>query len=672
MAAVNMNMFEAKIVTDNPSASRPSLMVLPLNLIAGIVSHVDKASDLSSLCQTCRVLNYMALPQLYKSLTLTSYDKIRYRGDEPEGWGSASPFSMGLNALITRPYASLVRSLTLRGEWREHEIEEHGRVGRVPDSSMMLNIAVRAAIDRMPALESFSWELNTKMLETVYIGLAQRPKLTSLTIRFPSNRHPRPTTVIPAMPHLRCLKVTDIDPLCYPDDISTLLLDSRKLRELKMHWSPRMRNAQEPSVVLHDYFRKCIAAKQPLKITRLAFQNLYARHVADAHFAFDQAVLQEVTMLNDAGGTEFSFIDNSWPAVPPPPNACLKTVRSDVLSKRHCDFLSLYPGLENLYCVSSDRDPAEQINNPRRPTATSSAILTPPINESILPITNLTTTTNGSSTPTTTTEGKSPTPSPATTSPQFSLTLRDSYLNTIFTHHGPRLRRLLLPSRWPLPATSIARLAHTCPHLEQLALAADVTGVDQLAVLLPFFRNLVALRLLIPTGPSGVSSGQLSTGAPPLRQLCGSIRTLAELVEQDDEFLTEKLSLAFADRNIYRTLRIVGMGSKAWELQEFYQVPAPSQASDRELQSESQSESQIESPEKPPPNQRPRGSPPSVLGKRARDRESEPPRGSRGDEKNCLPALSVLADASWRRRLRRVGWEVLKNWEVWALDTQEI
>ena len=112
----------------------------------------------------------MALPQLYTSLTLTSYDKIRYRGEQPEGIGSASPFTMGLNAVITRPYATLVRSITLRGDWKESDLEEHAQVGRVPDSSMLLNIAVRAAVDRMTNLESFSWELNTKMLDTVYSG----------------------------------------------------------------------------------------------------------------------------------------------------------------------------------------------------------------------------------------------------------------------------------------------------------------------------------------------------------------------------------------------------------------------------------------------------------------------------------------------------------------------
>lgn len=39
MAAVNQNMFDANIVTDRPGGT--SLMVLPLNLIAQIVSNVS-------------------------------------------------------------------------------------------------------------------------------------------------------------------------------------------------------------------------------------------------------------------------------------------------------------------------------------------------------------------------------------------------------------------------------------------------------------------------------------------------------------------------------------------------------------------------------------------------------------------------------------------------------
>lgn len=107
------------------------------------------------MCRTCRLLHYMAIPHLYRNISLTSYDRIRYRDELPEGWGNASPFSMGLNTLVTRAHASLVQSMALRGEWNEPELEEHSRVGRVPDSSMMLNISVRAALDRTKNIENF-------------------------------------------------------------------------------------------------------------------------------------------------------------------------------------------------------------------------------------------------------------------------------------------------------------------------------------------------------------------------------------------------------------------------------------------------------------------------------------------------------------------------------------
>ena len=97
----------------------------------------------------------MALPALYKNITLCSYNTIRYRDDRPEGLGSSSPFAMGLNALVTRDVAALVRSVTLQGQWKEHDLQEFSAAGRVPDDAMMLNIALRAAVDRCTGLESF-------------------------------------------------------------------------------------------------------------------------------------------------------------------------------------------------------------------------------------------------------------------------------------------------------------------------------------------------------------------------------------------------------------------------------------------------------------------------------------------------------------------------------------
>ena len=73
---------------------------------------------------------------------------------------------MGLNALVTRDVAGLVWSLALQGEWKEHDLEEFSAVGRVPDDAMMLNIAVRAAVDRCTGLESFKSAVSTPAWQT--------------------------------------------------------------------------------------------------------------------------------------------------------------------------------------------------------------------------------------------------------------------------------------------------------------------------------------------------------------------------------------------------------------------------------------------------------------------------------------------------------------------------
>ncbi|KAL5363387.1 hypothetical protein BJX96DRAFT_155623 [Aspergillus floccosus] len=700
MAAVNRNMFDASVTTENPREG--SLMALPLNLIAFIISHVDDPGDLARLCRTSRVLNYMALPQLYKSLTLTSYDKIRYRDEQPEGMGSASPFSMGLNALITRPYGSLVRSLTLRGDWREHDLEEHARVGRVPDSSMMLNIAVRAAVDKMPDLESFSWELNTKMLETVYLGLTQRPKLTSLTVRFPSSRHPRPTIVIPPMPHLRYLKITDIDPLCYPDDISTLLWKCRKLRELKMHWSPRMRNAQEPSVMLHDYFRKCVATRQPLAVKKIGLQNLYALHTEEFALAFDQHSVEDVTILNDISSVNAmnTFIDSTWPINPPNKGVKLKSVRQDAISRRHSEFLKGFTGLERLYFVNEVPNPNDVVNSPQQLASISA--LTPPSLESSNPPSN------GAA-------GPSPDATPGD-SPRLQNSVLDSYLNNIMMNHAATLRHLLLPSKWPLSAQTIARLVHASPQLEQLAFATDLSNVDTLGLVLPFLRNLVALRLLVPTGPVTVAPKQPSKLQKPLGQFIkpkteaafDSAQSLADVVNVDDEILVERLSEEFGDQQLFSNLQIIGMGRKAFHLGEYYTVPADyaPRGAESEPETPIMADGSAEtngtqsraSPNGqngvPPPDHgaspcvsgilTPGGAPShppahepvqprSLLGKRSRDDERSP------SVREILPhecmsgGTRQTADGrSWRRRVRRVGWEVLQHWEIWGLDTHEL
>ncbi|KAI2789948.1 hypothetical protein POX_d05449 [Penicillium oxalicum] len=736
MAAVNQNMFAANVASDRPGGV--SLMLLPLNIIAQIVSYVGDIADLARLCRTCRVFNYMALPQLYRNLTLTSYDKIRYRGELPEGSGSASPFTMGLNAVMTRPHATLVRSICLRGDWKEPHIGEFAQVGRVPDSSMLLNVVVRAAVDRMKNLESFSWELNTKMLEIVYAGLVNSPHLTSLTIRFPSTRHPQPTFVLPGMPNLRRLKITDIDPLCYPDDISTILLKSRKLRDLRLHWSPRMRRAQEPSVSLHDHFRKCIAAKQPLSVTKLSFQNLYAFHSEEFNFAFDPTTVEDVTFLSgtDTFGLINTFIDNSWPTTMPDRKLKIKSMRLDATAKRNADFLGNFSGLERLYFVNSFDNAPDHLNSPRwAGGGREGANITSPISAQS-PVRHGIT-------------ANSPGAAASPVNPLgLVLSVRDAYLSHITMNHGATLRHLLLSAKWPLSTSVIARLVHSCPNLEQLALATEPSSLDSLGMLVPFLRNLVALRLLIPHGTPGASpvtaglsgdawtrpSASKMVAGPqflerlPLYQLpkeaanaLATARGLADIVNVDDEHLLKMMSCEMADGLVFGKLRVVGLGWKAFELHESYKIPVSeltpepsgvntpaahadflttaadhlpgaSYADDGMKGCEDTPSTRLDrstsTPLNSPPGRPPRTCttvPPSLLGKRSRDDSQHAPPPSLLSSHEPIttsnspcnpygqyPPFCKSDGFVHRRRVKRVGWEVLQNWEIWALDAQEI
>lgn len=67
----------------------------------------------------------------------------------------ASPFSMGLNGLVSRNVAGYVKAFRVCGEWKDHDGSEYSKVGRVTDASMILSSLIRVAIEKMAVLESF-------------------------------------------------------------------------------------------------------------------------------------------------------------------------------------------------------------------------------------------------------------------------------------------------------------------------------------------------------------------------------------------------------------------------------------------------------------------------------------------------------------------------------------
>lgn len=317
--------------------------------------------------------------------------------------------------------------------------------------------------------DAHSWELSIAPLQTVYQGLALRHTLAALTIRCQGSRTPRPTTVVPPMPHLETLVVYDIDPLCYPDDFSLLILGSKKLQNLKLHWSPRMRDSGEESVNLLTVFGRCLAAQYTLSLKRVAIYNLYTRYQSEAvDNIIDHATLAEITAINSMGSSDpmTAFLDHSWRVNRnQPTHVNLKMFRTDNIDREVAAMLRHFTGLERLYLVS-DRSRSHS-------SKTQSAATTPATPSTVAP------------------DGV-----PAVTE-HTCRTSASEHLAAIQTNHRT-MRHLLLSDRWQLSDDAFFKLCQSCPNLEQLGLACLVPPLESLRQLMAMMPKLWALRFLVP------------------------------------------------------------------------------------------------------------------------------------------------------------------------------
>lgn len=303
------------------------------------------------------------------------------------------------------------------------------------------------------------------MLPTMWRGLADKSTLTALTVRFPSQRHGRPVALVPPMPNLKSLRLYDIDPLCYADDVSLLLLEAKKLEELILVWSPRMLDAREPSISLESFFSKLRAAPHTLPIKRTAIKNLYTINSIVCSNIFDCTSMEEVAFINSIGGSGddsmSAFLDNSWRPSKADHMPNLKIIRVDKVARQQLEYFREIKALERLYLIGPKTALKEQGSV-----------------SGILPNSPPSTSTN------------SPIPDCSTKS------IKDEYLENLARYHGNSLRHLLLMPQWRLSADNIALIVSHCPNLEQLGLGVEFANLSSLRLLIPFLENLTALRLL--------------------------------------------------------------------------------------------------------------------------------------------------------------------------------
>lgn len=325
-----------------------------------------------------------------------------------------------------------------------------------------------------------SWELNTKPLGTVYQGLAEKPALTSFTLRCQANRVPRPTTTIPALPALKTLVVYDIDPLCYPDDISVVLASATQLENLKLHWSPRMRESGEESVNLVSIFSRCIANKVSLPVRRLGMWNLYTRFFGDSNEkTIDPLTIREVTVMNSMGSSDpmTVFLDDVWRLQhkhPVSPN--LKMMRMDIVDKQSVRMLQEFEGLERVYIVGNKRLRGTPKSDSTAATPTTPSVATPGMPNGH---------TSAAGTP--------------NISEHQCRGVGGDFLAVIQSNHRS-MRHLLLSDLWQLTDDALFKICQTLPDLEQLGFSCGIPPLESLRQITSLVPKLWAIRLLIRPG----------------------------------------------------------------------------------------------------------------------------------------------------------------------------
>ena len=245
---------------------------------------------------------------------------------------------------------------------------------------------------------------------------------------------------MPPMPNLRVFKVFDLDPLCHNDDISLLLLKSRKLEELYMHWNPRMRLEAEACAGMITYFGKCVQAGYKMKLRKLTVQNYYGPSDDNFLQATDAAQLTEGHFFDNFGGAKGAqtnaFVDATWYQDQQYKKEGLhwKIHRTNDLAMYHVEMLRSFTGMEECYLVgvnlTDDEGPGLQ---------------TPAKSPSWLPGADMT-------------------------------NLGNEYLDALCRNHGKSLEKLLLSNRFLMNNKQVAELTRHCPNLIQLglALAEDV------------------------------------------------------------------------------------------------------------------------------------------------------------------------------------------------------
>jgi hypothetical protein len=388
----------------------------------------------------------MALPQLYKEITLTrSLPSIR-------DLTTPRSFLTALNTLVSGNVGSLVKNLVLQDDYSfmlSRDIAKlfEPKYDTLLDYPALLRLPAAAAVGRCTNLQSFTWDLVKVIKPIVYRALGQLQHLQSLRICYWGYDAGHSHFEVPALPRLRELTVENYLPPVYQHDFSAVLLHATRLEVLNLHFhkGPSSQTCGVYLVKLFDQLRK---AKKKLRLKSFSLHSAGHKWSGEAlREAIDVQQLKELNLVLSGRLPRWDETDQRRLEVTRGlrlmligQKLCLKSIQYDGLDEAYAHFLGSIMGLERMYLLESFAEKGEKGEK-----------------------------------------------------------LRDIFFHAIATNHGATLRHLMLPAYWDLPTPWIAKLFRTCPNITQLSLVTECETLEAMSILVPLLRKLWAIRIRFPT-----------------------------------------------------------------------------------------------------------------------------------------------------------------------------
>ncbi|RPB00193.1 hypothetical protein L873DRAFT_1843149 [Choiromyces venosus 120613-1] len=456
---------------------------LPLDIMSTIISYIESASDLSRVSRVSRILHFLSVPRLYRTVIIRA-PRTRVSDGDKGGGRKQSASGSALSALMKPGIASCVQTLRIEDEIPGSE--EWWASGMWSDMEVVWAIALAGVMGNMSRLERVEWTSKSYPHPVLFGAIAKHPTIKSVYVIHPPaepaslcEKPPLrpPLQVIPGFANIRFLHFTNIPTSsAYIDEYAMAIFSSPRLEVLYLGF------ASQTSTGLRLFFsHQKIRPVGPMR-TRLKLKELGLRNVS---FDFPEGGIVD-DWLDTEALEVLSLIDcrivatscwsglfgnhNSPPAAidspvsvrsagssagkssrtdtprtsalsaPPPEKKHklkLRSLRINSRAEFWAGFLSSYEGLEELYIL----DPLE--------------------GEEELEVT-----------------------APA-----------GAFIDALVANHKS-IKRLRLYSQWILHKTEVQRLFRACTQLQELGLSFEQSQWPFMEVLVLFLPNIKVIHLL--------------------------------------------------------------------------------------------------------------------------------------------------------------------------------